>query len=151
MCCFWLHQTKPKLLNAYFIWLLGADKQPKDEETEEDNKIPQDEVAESKLKIQNLKTKSVGAQISIEWDVEGDSNEVRAYQIEQQSKGSDQWRQAGNYVPNNPAQNAYKQLIDYSALANKHVEIRVKAIGPDGNSLAQSQIAQLSGECESKF
>jgi fibronectin type 3 domain-containing protein len=136
---------------AYFICYLDV------VEKAENNELPKDEQQEisespNKLMITNLKTHSIGAQISIEWTVSGDSTEVRAYQVEQRPKGSsDSWRQAGNYVPNQPGQTAYKQLIDHNALANKQVEIRVRAIGPDGNALAHSQIANLSGECESKF
>jgi hypothetical protein len=104
------------------------------------------------LEIFNLKTKAIGSQISIEWEVRGESAEVRAYQIEQRPKTSESdWRQLGNYVPTHSEQNAYKQLVEYVALANKEVEIRVRAIGPDGKALTHSDIAQLTGECESKF
>lgn len=57
----------------------------------------------------------------------------------------------GNYIPNKPSQSAYMQLIDNSVLTNKKVEIRIRAIGPDGNALAQSEVAELSSECESEL
>jgi hypothetical protein len=129
---------------------------PRLDEKEEDNRIPSDEHREiaqqpSSLTISNVKLQSAGAQISVSWTVSGDSAQVRAYQLEQKSRDSTHWQQVGNYVPNQFDQIAYKQLIDLSALANKQVDIRIRAIGADGQALTQSEVVQMSSECESKF
>ncbi|KAI6240848.1 hypothetical protein M3Y99_00392200 [Aphelenchoides fujianensis] len=113
--------------------------------TEDQSPVGAEPQTEGGLSLTNAQVHDHGAQITITWTVQGDASAVRAYQVEQSAQKSNEWRPAGNYAPNTPGQSEAKHTIDRSVLVDKQVNLRVRAIGADGNALAHSNVIELKG------
>ncbi|KAI1721462.1 fibronectin type III domain-containing protein [Ditylenchus destructor] len=91
------------------------------------------------LALTSVQVEEAGPKMVISWQVSGESNNVRAYQIEQKPERDGQWRPVGNYISNTPNKKQYKEEFDHSALIDSQVQLRVRAIGPRGDALKITQ------------
>lgn len=99
-----------------------------------------------------LTTEDLGAKLIIHWKVFGDQSNVRAYQAEQKPQGESIWHPVSNYVPVNPGQQEalYRAEVDRAMLiSTNQIPMRVRAIGPDGGTLAASDSVILNSPCKS--
>jgi hypothetical protein len=77
----------------------------------------------------------------------GDQSNVRAYQAEQKTPAESEWRPASNYVAVNRDQQEYN--VEVSSIGSE-AEMRIRAIGPDGNSLSVSDTVKVNRPCKGK-
>lgn len=104
------------------------------------------------LKLTNLIIEEANeGKIVVSWQIAGDPAAVRAYQIEQKTKNDSIWHSASGYISNILGQQNYRQQFDHSALSSSNSQLRVRAIGSDGQAIAVSSLVELNSECKSKL
>ncbi|KAI6201513.1 hypothetical protein M3Y96_00850200 [Aphelenchoides besseyi] len=141
-------RVRSRLTNGHSPWSSIVESVTTDAPEDESVVSAHDLTSTTGLKLTNAQVQDQESEIRVTWTVTGDAGAVRAYQVEQNADKTENWRPAGSYAPNTPGQNNFKHTIDRSVLIAQQLNLRVRAIGADGNALAYSNVVELKGNCE---